>query len=98
MQSPATKTSAPLTQIIFEVGQGDITNETTDAIVNGVSPSFDLNWGEKILIIMHQRHSSAGIYLRSYAGLEIIFVLLDRTLMLNGKMNFGNAKTALLYR
>jgi len=32
-------------QIIYEVVQGDIVSEKTDAIVNGVSENFDLNWG-----------------------------------------------------
>ena len=32
--------------VTCEVVQGNLVNETTDAIVNGVSSNFDLNWGK----------------------------------------------------
>ena len=31
----------------FEVELGNIIDETSDAIVNGVPANFDLNWGKK---------------------------------------------------
>jgi len=33
-------------KIQFEVQHGNIVDATTDAIVNGVSSSFDLTWGK----------------------------------------------------
>ena len=35
-------------KVTYEVVVGNLVNETTDAIVNGVSSNFDLNWGRFI--------------------------------------------------